>query len=105
MLFFCQRVLQVKKKVPCLKNNKFHLLEEINLHGRPRLYGNFTRQEGVGCCCHYIVHDPVNGVPYFFSRAPLERNILNCGPFNVTDSRLKEAARESRGAVDVVIDY
>jgi len=99
------KVQDANNKAGYSENNKFHLLEEINLSDQPGLYSNFTRQEGVGCCCQYIVHDPVNGVPYFFSRAPLERNILNCGPNTVTDSRLKEAERESQGAVDVVIDY
>lgn len=56
-------------------NNDYHLLEEINIGSEPEWYGNVTRQEGKGCCCNYIVHDPIRQTPYFFSRAgPLEIN-------------------------------
>jgi hypothetical protein len=51
-------------------HEKAHLLYEMLLDDRAtRLYPNIPKQDGVGCCCNFIVHDPfLSKKAYFYSR-------------------------------------
>jgi hypothetical protein len=48
------------------------ILTEINLEDQEGansgLYPDLLRQNGTGCCCNYVVHDPSTQQPFFFSR-------------------------------------
>jgi hypothetical protein len=53
-------------------NEESLILTEINLEDKEGansgLYPNLLRQNGSGCCCNYVVHDPSTQTPFFFSR-------------------------------------
>lgn len=48
------------------------ILTEINLEDKEGansgMYPNLLRQNGSGCCCNYVVHDPNTQTPVYFSR-------------------------------------
>ena len=43
------------------------LLQEVNLHYHPWL-AHVPRQDGEGCCCDWVVHDPCSAAVPFYSR-------------------------------------
>lgn len=57
-------------QVPPAARGEVKLLQEDNLDTMTD-YADAPRQEGQGCCCNFIVHDPRDKIMYFYSRVPL----------------------------------
>jgi hypothetical protein len=60
-------------RVPTAKRGQVRLLQETNPNATS--FPSVPRRKGVGCCCNFIVYDPMDGEAYFYSR------ILGAGPF------------------------
>ena len=60
-------------RVPTAKRGQVRLLQETNPNATS--FPSVARRKGEGCCCNFIVHDPMDGEAYFYSR------ILGAGPF------------------------
>jgi len=46
------------------------LLGEALITDTNKEYWGYSLQNGIGCCCNYVVHDSIQKIPYFFSRFP-----------------------------------
>lgn len=70
--------------VPPEARNNTHILKEHNLEEMPAplknitAYRDFPRQNGFGCCCNYVVHDPDEKQVYFYSRLLTHQEASKC---------------------------
>ena len=54
--------------LPKKKRGQVRFLKESFLDDTEHLYPNYPRQNGTGCCCDWVVHDPTKKHVYAYSR-------------------------------------
>lgn len=67
----------VATSVDISKNDKLlfyfqtsRLLGEALITDKNKEYWGYSLQNGIGCCCNYVVHDLIQKIQYFFSKFP-----------------------------------